>query len=81
MKCRRRGLVRLALLTNLGGQSLAAGPAKADPNALRANAQAELAAVTVDVTRPISCLQRLIPLAERTSRMSSRISGNTSQGG
>jgi hypothetical protein len=49
MKCRRRGLVRLALLTSLGGQSLAAGPAKADPNALRANAQAELAAVTVDV--------------------------------
>jgi hypothetical protein len=45
--------MRLALVTSLiaGGLSVATGAANPDPNALRAKAQADLAAVTVDVDR------------------------------
>ncbi len=51
MKSRR--LVTVALISSLmaGGMSVSAGAAGADPNALRANAQAELTTVTVDVDR------------------------------
>jgi len=49
---RHLGLVKLALVTSLVAVTMSlAGPANADPNALRANAQTKLAAVTADVDR------------------------------
>jgi hypothetical protein len=51
MKFRRGRLMKLALVTSLvaGSLSVAMGAANADPNTLRAKAQAELTAVTRDV--------------------------------
>ena len=53
MKSPDRRLTRMPLITSLAAASLsvAIGAANADPNALRAKAQAELDAVTVDVDR------------------------------
>jgi hypothetical protein len=53
MKSRHGRLMRLALVTSLmaGSMSVAAGAASADQSALKVKAQAELAAVTVDVDK------------------------------